>query len=252
MMRTLPAYPVLLLLFAASACAPDVDIVDPADQPEPPPAAAFDADFTFFETRTPAPGGSTSNWSQALQTVGLARSEMEVLHVPEALVRAATAGQPTRDGNQWLWPLATSVDTEPYEGELRSTLFGGHYQWNLIVSAPDHSPQLTSYLWAQGLSVPGGQEGFWALGDVATASDSIVARVSWVRNTEDGVNFGFSAADTAGWTYERSQAANTLTYYVFSAPEYRVTWSPATGTGSTWTSATGQACWNEDLHDVAC
>lgn len=250
-MRTLQAYPALLLVFVATGCMSG-DLIDPSDRPDPPPAAAFDADFSYFEGKTPAPDGTASSWAQALQTVALARSEMEVLDVPEALVRAATAGQGTRDGDAWRWPFSTTVNEEPYEGELRSTVAGGQYRWDLIVSAPDHSPQLTNYLWAQGNTLSGGNEGGWALADVASGSDSIAARVSWVRNVENGVNFGFSASDTAGWLFERSQAGNILTYYVYSVPQYGVTWFPASGTGRSWTSATGNACWNEDLHDVAC
>lgn len=250
-MRISPLAPALLLILLTAGCMSD-DVVAPTGQPDPPPAAAFDADFSFFHSQSPAADGATSSWTEALETVELAAAAMAVLEVPEALVRAASAAQGTADGAGWTWPFSTTVDGEPYEGELRSRVAGSFYQWDLIVSAPDHSPQLTNYLWAQGTSVPGGHEGAWALADAGAGSDSLAARVSWVRNGEDRVTFGFSASDTAGWTYERTEAGNALTYYVFSTPEYRVTWNPATGAGGSWTSATGQSCWDQNQHDIAC
>jgi hypothetical protein len=240
-----------LALTTSSACLSD-SVINPSDMPAPPPAASLDADLSFFAERTPVPGGGTTSWAQALQTVAAARSDMAVLEVPEALLRAATAGQGMRDGGAWRWPFSTVVDGAPYEGELRSTVVGHRYEWNLFVSAPDRVPQLSDYLWAQGYTGTGGHDGLWSLADVAAGSDSVVARVSWIRNPENFVSFGFSASDTAGWRFERTQAGNALTYIVHSIPEARVTWDPATGTGGSWTLATSTSCWDENLHDVSC
>jgi hypothetical protein len=239
-----------LAAIAASACSSD-SVIDPSDRPDPPPADAFNADFSFFEARTPEPGGATTSWTQALQTVASARSEMALLAVPEALVRAANGATATRDGPFWLWPFSTTVDDDPYEGQLRSTVVGNQYEWNLFVTAPLHTPVLEDYLWAQGHTLSNGFEGIWSIADAAAGTDSVVARVSWIVNAENSVNFGFSASDSAGWTYERSQGGNVLTYVVFAIPRARVTWFP-NGTGRTWTAATASACWDEDLHDIAC
>jgi hypothetical protein len=242
----------LVAMTAAAACNPDITI-DPSDRPEPPPAAAFDADLSFFEDRTPAEGGTTTGWAEALATVAAARSEMAVLEVPEALLRAATAGEGTRAGQAWRWPFSTSVGGDRYEGELRGTVVGStQYEWNLFVSAPDRSPQLTDYLWAQAYAAPAGHQGIWSLADAEAATDTIIARVSWLRATDNSISFAFSASDSAGWKYERSAAGNVLTYIVFSAPRYRVVWVPATGVGSSWTSTTSTSCWDENVHDVGC
>jgi hypothetical protein len=233
-----------------AACSID-GALDPSTRPDPPPAAAFDADFSFFEDRTPEPGGATTSWQQAIQTVAAARADMEILELPQALLAAATAGPGTRDGDAWRWPYSTTIDGNPYDGELRSTILGNEYDWHLFVTAPGHSPQLTDYVVAQGRTVSGGYEGLWWLADVEAGTDTIIATVAWLRNLETMINFSFSVSDSAGWSYERSAQGHVLTHIVYSQPRRRVTWFPD-GTGRSWTSGTTNACWNEDLHDVAC
>lgn len=241
---------VMLALTAASACTPD-GIIDPSDRPDPPPAEAFDLDLSFF-VETPTPTGATSAWVQALQTAAAASSDMASLETTEALIRAAASATATRDGQHWSWPFSTTIDGEPYDGRLRSTVVGNEYEWNLFVTAPQHSPPLNDYLWAQGYTSPGNDDGFWYLVDAEAGTDTIVAAVTWVRNVEDGINFGFSDSDSTRWTFERASAGNVLTYMVFNQPRRRITWFPASGRGQTWTSATNIACWDENQHDVAC
>jgi hypothetical protein len=240
----------LLLALATGACAPD-EIIDPGDRPDPPPAAAFDADFTFFETRSPAPGGPTSSWGQALQTVAMARADMARLDLPEAMIRDATRANGTRSGSVWTWPFDTIVAGGRYHGDLRATISGSQYAWDLVVSAPDHSPQLSGFIWGNAVTPPGGFEGRWWLADAAAGRDSVVAGVSWIVNPDNGINFAFSASDSAGWVYERALSGNVLTYVLFSLPHRRVTWLPD-GTGSSWTATTVLACWDTDLHDIVC
>lgn len=240
----------MLAVTAASACGTD-GIIDPSDRPDPPPAAAFDLDLSFFDATTPAPNGATTAWAQALQTVAAARSDMAMLETTEALLRAAASATGARDGQHWSWPFSTTIDGDPFDGQLRSTVTGNQYQWNLFVTAPQHSPQLNDYLWAQGYASPGNNDGFWYLVDAEAGTDTIVAALTWVRNVEDGINFGFSDSDSTRWTFERASAGNVLTYMVVNQPRRRITWFPS-GRGQTWTSATNIACWDENQHDVAC
>ena len=241
----------LTAALAGIACSSD-SIIDPSDRPQPPPADAFFADFSFFEESTPDPGGTTSSWAQALQTVALAQADMEVLEIPEALLRAANAAPGTREGSAWYWPFSTTVDGNSYDGEVRSTVVGNQYAWDLLVTSPDHAPQLNNYLWGTAITPPGFFEGQWWIADAEAGTDSLVARVSWITNPENGINFAFSDSDSAGWTYERSSAATVLTYSVYNQPHRRVTWFRETDRGSTWTAATSTACWDGALHDVAC
>ncbi|HSJ30671.1 MAG TPA: hypothetical protein VK933_04500 [Longimicrobiales bacterium] len=241
----------MLAVAAASACSTD-SIIDPSDRPDPPPAEAFDLDLSFFDETTPAPNGATTAWAQALQTVAAAQSDMAMLEVTEALLRAAASATATRQDQHWSWPFSTTIDGDPYDGRLRSTVAGNEYEWNLFVTAPQHSPQLSDYLWAQGYTQPGNDEGLWWLVDAEAGTDTIVAAVSWFRNLEDGINFGFSDSDSTRWMFERASAGNVLTWMVFNQPRRRITWFPASGTGQTWTSATNNACWDENQHDIAC
>lgn len=250
MRLTIYSAALVLTLTAASACAPD-STLDPSDRPDPPPAGAFDLDLSFFDENEPAPGGATTSWGQALQTVAFARSEMGILEVPEAMLRSATSAQGIRDGSSWRWPFDTSVDGDRYHGELRSSVVGNQYEWELIVNAPDHSPLLSNYLWALGFTPPANYEGLWRIADAEAGTDSLVAQLSWIRNPDNGINFAFSASDSAGWRFDRSLAGNVLTYYVYNSPHRRITWFP-NGTGSTWTIATMTACWNGDKQDIAC
>jgi hypothetical protein len=234
---------------SVAACSGD-GTLDPSDRPDPPPAATFDADFSFFEDRTPAPGGTTSSWEQALQTVSAARAGMAILEVPAVLLGAAAAVQPTRSGDEWRWQYSTTIDGDPYDGELSSTVLDNQYDWYLYVTAPDHSPQLTDYLIARGGTVAGGYEGIWWLADVEAGTDTVIAEVSWIRNLENGINFSFSSGSDA-WTYERSGQGNILKQFLFGQERRRVTWFPD-GSGRSWAAGTPDACWDEDLHDVAC
>ncbi|HEX2168346.1 MAG TPA: hypothetical protein VHG09_14020 [Longimicrobiales bacterium] len=242
----------LPLTFAAlAACAPDVGLT-PSDRPMTPPAAAFDPDLSFFDGRTPGEEGGTTAWGQALQTVAKARADMEMLQVPEALLRAASSVEGTRDGSSWRWPFSTTVDGDPYDGELRSSIIGEQYEWLLYVEAPDHSPPLTDYIWAQGRTGSGNFDGIWWLADAEAGTDTIAAAVSWALNLENKVNFTFAASDTSGWQYEPSSNINVLTRVAFDQPRARVTWNALTGEGSTWVAGLTTACWDEDLNDIVC
>lgn len=236
-------------LLLVAACGSD-SVLDPDDRPEPPPAASLDADFSFFEGKTPGPGG-TSSWTQAIGTVDAARTDMAPLRIPHALVAAATAGQGQRDGNAWVWTYSTTVDGIDYDGYLRAIISGSQYEWDLVATAPDHAPPLEDYLWAKAFVAPNLFQGLWGFANVDQAGDSLVAQASWIVNLEGGINFAFSASDSAGWRYERSANGNVLTYVVFNQARARVTWFPD-GTGNTWTIATSTSCWNEELNDVAC
>lgn len=238
------------VLATSTACSVD-DALSPSDRPEPPPAASFDPDLSFFDGRTPAPGGATTSWTQALQTVAAARSDMAQLVIPEALVAAAVAAPGTRDGDSWVWPFSTTIDGDPFDGELRSAIAGAEYLWNLTVTAPEHEPELVDYVIAEGRTNPNGFQGSWWLADTEAGTDSIVAAVSWIRTHEEAINFAFADSDTAAWTYERSSAGTVLTRLVYNQPRAIVSWFP-NGSGSSWTISTSRACWDSDLNDIAC
>src|SRR5690606_31809186 len=111
----------LFIAIAASACTPD-SLIDPSDRPDPPPAEAFDLDVSFFDETTPAPHGATTAWAKGRQTVAFASSDMAVLEVTDALLRAATSPSGIRDGQHWSWPFSTTIDDGPWDGQLRSTV----------------------------------------------------------------------------------------------------------------------------------
>ena len=239
-----------LVLAVSSACGID-DTLSPSDRPTPPPAEAFDLDLDFFDGKTPAPGGGTTAWAQALQTVSAARSDMQKLVVPGALLNAALSGTGTRDGDEWVWPYSTAVAGDPFDGELRSRIAGVEYLWNLTTTAPDHEPELTNFVIAEGRTDSRGFEGGWWLADTEAGTDSIVAAVSWIRTHENAINFAFAQSDSAAWKFERSSAGHVLTHLVYSQPNAIVTWYPD-GSGSSWTTSTARACWNNELNDVVC
>lgn len=234
----------------AAACSTD-GTLDPSDRPEPPPVTTLDADLSFFEERTPEPGGETSSWAQAMQTVAAAQAQLELLELPSQLFAAALAGQGVRDGDEWRWPFSVTIDGEPYDGELRGGILGDNYDWNLYVTAPAHSPPLSDYIIARGLVAPGGYEGLWWLADIEAGTDTVTAAVSWVRNLENSINFTFSRSDTTSWDFQPSSNGHILTEYVYTQPRRRVSWYPD-GSGRSWTSATSTSCWDEDLHDTQC
>lgn len=242
--------PLALLIVSAGACSVDASL-SPADRPTPPPSETFDADLAFFDDNAPEPGGSTSSFDQALQTVATARADMQMLTLPEALLSAALTSPGTRDGDDWIWPFDTIVEGDPFSGELRATIDGDGYQWDLSVTAPAHTPVLSDFVLAQGSSDSRGLAGYWWLTDVEEGTDSVVAAISWIRLHDTTIDFAFSDSDSTVWTYETSQAGTVLTRLMFSQPRARVTWLP-NGTGSSWRAGTVRACWNTDLYDVAC
>ncbi|HEX6135858.1 MAG TPA: hypothetical protein VFZ24_17930 [Longimicrobiales bacterium] len=227
--------------------------LDPSRLPDLPVAAAFDPDFAFF-ARTPATGGTTDAWTLALQRVAAAESEISpIAAVPFAALTSAATGTPTRTSSVWRWPLSFTHGGEPYDGELRSSVTGGQHGWDLIISAPTHSPPLTNYLWMTGFTDGVGRQGLWYIADSENGTDQVSAGLSWELNAQDEISFAFSSTDSTLWTYIRGTDETTLTWLVHNQPRHVVTWNPAAGTGSTWTSGTNvEECWNADQHDVAC
>jgi hypothetical protein len=235
-----------------TACGVDGPL-DPSDRPDLPPAAAFDADFSFF-ARVPPAGGQTTAWELALERIAAADAEMSaMLEVPLAALSAAAAVTPGRTGSTWTWPFDITVDNVAYDGMVRSTVGGSQYGWELIMTAPGHAPPLADYLWLSGISTAGGFEGQWLIADSDAGTNDAIGVVSWLINAQDGVNFSFSSSQTSVWSYERSATTIILTFTEFGLPRHRVTWMPAAGTGSTWTADTSLTqCWDANQHDVAC
>lgn len=240
-------------LLALAACSTDGPL-DPSVRPDLPPVDALDADFSFFEGRTPAEGGETDNWELALTRIAAAQTEMEgPLMVPFAVLDAVSDVEGTRDGSNWRWPFSILVDGVIYDGQLQSGVVGGQYSWDLYINAPDHEPPLTNYLWATALVGAASGQGQWWFADHGAGTTEVEAVVTWIFNDNDEVEFAFSNDENIAWVYQRSENLRVLTHVFAGGAEYRVTWHADTGIGSTWTADTNiTQCWNADLHDVVC
>lgn len=240
------------VLIATAACTPEGSVLDPDERPDPLPAAALSADFSFFSERAPEEGAAATSWAEALETVALAEDQMSVLRVPQALIMEATASQGTRDELAWRWPFSTTVDGAPYDGELRAVVSANQHEWDLFVTAPDHSPALSDYLWGKAYTPSNGYDGQLWIADAAAGNADVVALVSWIHTADNDLDVAFSASEASSWTIQRSAGENALTYLVVGVPQARVVWDDATGSGSAWSSSTGEMCWDENLVDVAC
>ena len=241
----------LFATLVAAACNADA-LLDPSVRPTLPAPAALQVDFAFFHENAPEEGSAANAWAQALETIAEAEADMEHLLVPEALVRAAAAGQGSLDGNVWRWPFSTVVSEEPYEGELRAIVSGNRHEWDLVVTAPDHEPALTDYLWAKAFTPSNQFDGEWFIGDAANASGEVVAALAWVVNASGNIDLSFSSSESTSWTVQRSPEEHVLTLFLISSPQARVTWDPVGRSGSVMTVNGGTECWDADLIDVAC
>jgi hypothetical protein len=242
----------LFATLVAAACTPDALLLDPSDRPALPAPAALQVDFAFFHDNAPEEGSDADAWAQALATIAEAEADMEHLFVPEALVRAATAGQGSLDGSVWRWPFSTTVNEEPYDGELRAVVSGNRHEWDLVVTAPDHEPALTDYLWAKAFTPSNQFDGEWFIGDAANASGTVVARLAWLVNASGSIDLSFSSSQSTSWTVQRSPAEHVLTWFLISAPQARINWDPVERSGSVMTVNGGTVCWDADLIDVTC
>jgi hypothetical protein len=241
----------LVATVMTAACSADA-LLDPSVRPTLPTPAALQVDFSFFHDNAPDAGSDADAWALALATIAEAEAEMELLIVPEALLRAAAAGQGSRDGNVWRWPFSTTVNAEPYEGELRAVVNGNRHEWDLVVTAPDHEPALTNYLWAKAFIPSGGFDGEWFIGDAANASAAVVARTAWLANASGSVDVSFSSSESTSWAVERTPVEHVLTWFLIAAPQARVTWDPDERSGSVMTDDAGTLCWDANLIDVPC
>lgn len=238
---------------ALGGCGTDGPL-DPSRLPPLPPAGGFNADFSFFGSTTPGTGGTTAAWSAALGRVAAADDEMTpILAVPFAAMTDAATATPRRSGTVWSWPLDFTVDGEPYEGDLRGSVAGGNYGWDLVLTAPTHTPVLTSYLWMSGFSGPTVQEGIWYIADADEGTDQAVASMSWERSSATEASFAFSSTDSTVWAYQRDGGTITLTWLVHGQQRHVTVWTPSNGTGSTWSASNGiTLCWNSSQQDVTC
>ena len=241
----------LFLGLSAIACSSD-SLLDPSVRPALPASAALQVDFSFFHDNAPEEGSDADAWALALATIASAEDDMEAMLIPEALVRAAAAGEGSLDGRVWRWPFNTTVNDEPYEGELRHVVTRNQHEWDLVVTAPDHSPALTDYLWAKAFTPSSGFDGEWYIADAANASETVVARSSWLVNTSGNVDLSYSNSSTTAWTFQRSPVAHVLTHFLITSQQAQVTWDPIDGTGSASTANGGIVCWDADMIDVAC
>jgi hypothetical protein len=241
----------LFATLVAAACNADA-LLDPSVRPALPSTAALQVDLSFFHENAPEEGSAANAWAQALATIAEAEADIEHLILPDALVRAATAGQGSLDGNVWRWPFSTVVSEEPYEGELRAAVSGNRHEWDLVVTAPDHEPALTNFLWAKAFTPSGAFDGEWYIADAANASGEVVARSAWIVNASGSVDLSFSSSQSTGWTVQRTPVEHVLTWFLETAPQARVTWDPVERSGSVMTADEETLCWDADLIDVAC
>ena len=235
----------------AAACTPD-SLLDPSDRPALPAPAALQVDFSFFHENAPEEGSDADAWALALATVAQAEADMAHMIIPDALVRAASAGQGSLDGNVWRWPFSTTVNDEPYEGELLAVVNGNQHEWELVVTAPDHEPALTNYLWAKAFTPSSGFDGEWYIANAAEASGTVAARSSWLVNGSGHVDLSYSSSEFRSWTFQRSPVTHVLTHFFVTPAQARVTWDAVDGSGSAWTANGGTLCWDANLIDVAC
>jgi hypothetical protein len=241
----------LFLGLSAVACNPDL-LLDPSVRPALPAPAALQVDFSFFQDNAPEEGSDADAWTQALATIASAEADMDVMLIPEALIRAATTGPGVLEGSVWRWPFDTTVDEATYEGELRAVVNRNQHEWDLVVTAPDHEPALTDYLWAKAFTPSGGFDGEWYMADAENASPNVVARSSWLVNASGSVDLSFSNSASTSWTLQRSAGSHVLTHFLIAAQQEQVTWDPVDGSGSIATVNEGTRCWDADQIDVAC
>ena len=183
-------------LATLAACDTDGPL-DPSRTPTLPPAGGFDANFSFFSSTNPGTGGTTVAWTAALQRVDSAQDEMgPILEVPFAAMTDAATATPRSSGGIWIWDVDFTVGADPYEGELRGSVAGGNYGFDLILTAETREPPLTNYLWMTGFSGATGQEGIWYIANAAAGTNQAVATMSWERSSENEASFAFSSSDS--------------------------------------------------------
>lgn len=241
----------LVATVVTAACSADA-LLDPSVRPALPTPAALQVGFAFFHDNAPEEGSAATAWAEALATIAEAEADMVHLTVPEALLRAASVGQGSLDGNVWRWPFSTTVNEEPYDGELLAFVNGNRHEWDLVVTAPDHEPALTNFLWAKALTPSGGFDGEWRIGDAANASGTVVTRLAWLVNASGTLDVSFSSSQETSWTIQRTPVAHVLTWFLDFEPQARVTWDPVEKSGSITTADDETLCWDADLIDVAC
>lgn len=250
-MKTNWKHAALFASVMAAACSPD-SLLDPTVRPALPAPAALQVDLSFFHENAPEEGSDANAWARALATIAEAEADMEHMIVPDALVRAAAAGQGSLEGNVWRWPFSTIVNEVPFDGELRAVVSGNRHEWDLVVTAPDHEPALTDYLWAKAFTPSGGFDGEWFIADAANASGEVAARSSWLVNATGSVDLSFSSSESTSWTVQRTPVSHVLTWFLITTAQARVTWDPVERSGSAMTANGGTLCWDANLIDVAC
>lgn len=240
---------------------------DPGEPPALPLEESMAFDLETFPSGASAVDGPSAIAAQsgvshhtvaALTVVAINAAVLVVTSVPRLTWAALASRQPTfEDDGRWHWRASTSILGVTYSGDLAGYIADGEVHAEVRIT----SPEVSDFLWYEGIAPVGGTSGEWLVYDHRTpTTQTLLSRVDWAHPGTDEWTLTFTAVGGANpgdsLTYDVEGDLRSVTWYDASEDEsYGIVWNAVTREGSI-TAANynnGQtACWDGDLQDVPC
>jgi hypothetical protein len=263
--------PLLVLAMALSSCSNDDGGGDKGPDPDTPfPATAPTSATMQIDTvdlEDPSSRGGARGICHALSALAVAWVDANVvirLAVPSGALNACLLREPVYLGDDtWRWTASGGTGMGAHTGELTAHVAGQQVDWSMRVSGTQY--QLDRFLWFEGTCDAAAHAGFWKFYEPLEPETPLqIARIDWSR----------PSAQQAGLTIENTDTDSPdlgdQLHYAWNDPEAsiefvdardagadttRISWSAATGSGTTIAASGDTCCWgprDQDYPDVLC
>lgn len=252
----LPIAGVLALGTTACQGSTGTDESSPVPMPAVPPSASIRLDVSFFRQHTPGSGGSTSNWSTALDRAAFADSAFaSLLELPFATFASAVASSPAPDGDMWRWSYTVLFNGQSYSGSIRGGRAGAQNAWSLTTTAPGVTPPVSNRVLFTGESaIFPLSAGRWFIYPLTSASSDPAVRIDWTLVAPCILCLTLTRpAVSDQLTHNQNSQSRELRYFaVDPTRRFYMWWNPTTGEGGVSVAEGSIMCWDTQQRNRAC
>lgn len=220
--------------------------------PELPPEDTMSVDLSDFDRAALVDPSRVDHWGAAALSVGVINLMVGVgLAPPIAVLKAAQAQDPVRDGDGWKWTFRHGAATATLRGREEAS----GTSWEMRIDGIVGLERFDDFVWYTGTHEAG--RGQWIFHDQKGSE----LRLDWTRDDarHRTLSFEFTAGEHKGETlaYAIDGDDASVDWSFKDANKGRVAWSRATKAGSIKASKyegheNEQACWDSTLHDAEC
>lgn len=271
--------PSLLFLLSASlaftlwSCDDDPTGPDLDDEPDPPSFDQVELELSIFEDSDHFSSSSFSTedvmphfetkeeyftaYEQAAWYAWFAQFYFETMALfPRAYFNQEQWGEPSLDGNTWVWEYAWSYDGESVAFKITAEDTGEAMYWEARYSISTQEENIDNALLISAQDYHDGSGGDWQMYDLMEQDEPVFEFTYELDgDTTTMVDLSFDDQEDGRYLYEREDEISTLTFWDISDGQSVIEWNNETGEGfieSPDYQSGERVCWDENYQNTEC